>query len=84
MSDVVFAPNAVGGFFPEFETSATFEFEESHGDAFRTGFQGTGIAAVPLPPAAAGYLTALGLLGRVGRGRSARGLRKRRASVRDR
>jgi len=82
MSDVVFAPNAVGDFFPQFETSATFEFEESHGedageifeygDAFRTGFQGTGIAAVPLPPAAAGYLTALGLLGRVGRGRSAR------------
>jgi len=79
MADVIFAPNAIGDFLSEFEISGTFEFEEIHGedagevfvydDAFRASFRGTGIAAVPLPPAAAGYLVALGLLARVGRGK---------------
>ena len=79
MANVIFAPNAIGEFLSEFEISGTFEFEEIHGedygevfvygDAFRASFSGTGIAPVPLPPAAAGYLAALGLLGWVGRGR---------------
>jgi hypothetical protein len=79
MADVVFAPNAIGDFLSEFEISGIFEFEEIHGeeagevfvysDAFRASFSGTGIAPVPLPPAAAGYLAALGLLGWAGRGR---------------
>ena len=77
--DVVFAPNAIGDFLSEFEIGATMIFEEIHGaeageiyeyrDSFRTSLRGTGIAPVPLPPAAAGYLAALGLLGWVGRGR---------------
>ncbi len=79
MADVIFAPNATGDFLSEFKISAIFEYEETHGeeageiyeydDSFRASFRGTGIAAVPLPPAAAGYLAALGLLGWVGRGR---------------
>ena len=74
--DVVFAPNAIGDFLSEFEIGATMIFEEIHGaeegeiyeysDSFRTSFRGTGVAPVPLPPAAAGYLAALGLLGWVG------------------
>ena len=77
--DVAFAPNAIGDFLSEFEIGATMIFEETHGaeageiyeysDSFRTSLRGTGIAPVPLPPAAAGYLAALGLLGWVGRGR---------------
>ena len=78
-ANVVFAPISIGDFLSEFEVSGTFEFEEIHGEddgevfvydnSFRTSFRGTGIAAVPLPPAAAGYLAALGLLGWVGRRR---------------
>ena len=74
--DVVFAPNAIGDFLSEFEIGATMIFEEIHGaeegeiyeysDSFRMSLRGTGIAPVPLPPAAAGYLAALGLLGWVG------------------
>lgn len=82
--DVTFAPNAVGSFHSVFEISASFNFTEIHDpddeidfeydDSFRVSFLGTGVSPVPLPPAAAGSLIGLALLGWLGRKRRNRRL----------
>jgi hypothetical protein len=74
-ADVVFRPKSRKDFFATYEVSALINFEEIHdqeqpnvnefSDSFRVSLLGTGIgiAAVPLPSAAWGLLSALGLLG---------------------
>lgn len=74
-ADAVFRPKSRKDFFATYDVSAIINFEEIHdqeqpnvnefSDSFRVNLLGTGIgiAAVPLPSAAWGLLSALGLLG---------------------
>jgi len=65
----VFRPTALGDFSATYELSALLNYTETHGeeagevfeefDPFQVSFRGTGVAPVPLPPAAAASLAAV-------------------------